>query len=216
MAHVISRQRGSQVNTHVTTASCDLENTACFESKPTISRLRLKSVYRLFGVRFSVVLLSLSKQMPQTVALIAPSPLASASYRSFNHVRCIVGATDTLVKQTTNQPTNKQTTLYDEKQQVKFVCLIDRQIMMTYGLREYSCKLGIRRRFTLRPLYSRERFCFVETATRPLAICTTFSIATEFRTVMCCGGMSEHRTEGASLHNIHGWYSSPTIAKMSN
>ena len=44
MAHVISRQHGSQVNTHVMTTSSDLENTGCFESKPTISRLRFKSV----------------------------------------------------------------------------------------------------------------------------------------------------------------------------
>jgi len=105
MTHVISRQHGSQVNTHVMTASSDLENTGCFESKPTISRLRFKSVCRLFGVRFcfSVVLLRPSKRVPQTVVLIAPLPVAAASYRSFNHARCIVGATYSIVKQTTNK-----------------------------------------------------------------------------------------------------------------
>jgi hypothetical protein len=71
--------------------------------------------------------------------------------------------------------------------------------------REYSCKVRIRRRFTVRPLYSRERFCSVETAKTRLAVCTTSSIATEGGTLMCRGGMYGHGTEGASLGNVHGW-----------
>ena len=55
----------------------------------------------------------------------------------------------------------------------------------------------------------------METATRRLAVCTTVSIATEGRTIMRRGGMSGHGTEGASLGKVHGWYSSPTITKMS-
>jgi hypothetical protein len=87
-----------------------------------------------------------------------------------------------------------------------------RQITKQYELRECICNLRIRSSFTLRPLYSQEQFCSVDTATRRLAVCITVSVATE-------GVVGECLDTGqrvAILDNIHGWYSSPTIAKMSN
>ena len=91
MAHVISRQHGSQVNTHVMTASSDLENTGCFERKPTISRLRFKSVYWLFGMRFSVVFTqsfqaSAANCNVKGAAATACCHILLITHRSFNHV----------------------------------------------------------------------------------------------------------------------------------